>query len=304
MAVLIVLSALSMAWFFSANTVALDGLNGLPDNVKTIVNDSQLFIDNTVEDLEYVTKTNFDEFSDNINTDIDQISENVTKTIASVIEQINFNKLVDISKFLTNLATDFNENKLPEWDLVLTKLTDQLNIIDGNATDFKDAVADSVYCKGSPDLEICKTIANIPSLEISLISDLNLKQYELSKPVLDAIKDVNKVLEDADEMINSFSSDFITDNIQSIKDTIEDLKKDINSQVDDIIKQVNNFNVEDAYENNFEEYLIEAQDYFDYVYYGVLGFGLFLVAILALYTIGILLGSFGSVGGPAKRQGT
>ena len=44
MAVLIVLSALSMAWFFSANTVALDGLNGLPDNVKTIVNDSQLFI--------------------------------------------------------------------------------------------------------------------------------------------------------------------------------------------------------------------------------------------------------------------
>ena len=57
-------------------------------------------------------------------------------------------------------------------------------------------------------------------------------------------------------------------------------------------------------ENNFEEYLLEAQDYFDYVYYVVLGFGLFLVAILALYTIGILLGSFGSVGGPAKRQGT
>ena len=228
----------------------------------------------------------------------------MNQTIDSVIEQINFNKLVDISKFLTNLATDFNENKLPEWDGVLTKLTDQLNIIDGNATDFKKTVADSEYCKDSPDLAICKTIANIPSLDISLISDLNLEQYKLSEAVLQAIKDVNKVLENADQMINNFSSDFITDNIQSIKDTIEELKKDINTQVDDIIKQVNNFNVEDAYENNFEEYLLEAQDYFDYVYYGVLGFGLFLVAILALYTIGILLGSFGSVGGPAKRQGT
>ena len=302
MAVLIVLSALSMAWFFSANTVALDGLNGLPDNVQTIVNDSQLFIDNTVEDLEYVTKTNFDEFSDNINTDIDQISENVNKTIDSVIEQINFNKLVDISKFLTNLATDFNENKLPEWDGVLKKLTDQLVSIDDKATDFKNTVAESEYCSGN-DLPICNTIADIPPLQISLISGLNLDDYKLTEDVLQAIKDVNKVLEDADEMINSFSSDFITDNIQSIKNTIEDLKKDINTQVDDIIKQVNNFNVEDAYENNFEEYLIEAQDYFDYVYYGVLGFGLFLVAILALYTIGILLGSFGSVGGPAKRQG-
>ena len=304
MAVLIVLSALSMAWFFSANSVALDGLNGLPDNVKTIVNDSQLFIDSTVDELKYVTDDNFNEFSKNIEADIDQISENVTKTIDNVTEQINFNKLVGISKFLTNLATDFNEKKLPEWDLVLKNLTDQLVSIDGKATDFKKNVADSAYCKGNPDLEICKTIANIPPLDISLISGLNLTQYKLSGAVLKAIQDVNKVLEDADKMINSFSSDFITDNIQSIKDTIEDLKKDINKQVDDIIKQVNNFNVEDAYENNFEEYLIEAQDYFDYVYYGVLGFGLFLVAILALYTIGILLGSFGSVGGPAKRQGT
>ena len=186
----------------------------------------------------------------------------MTKTIDSVIEQINFNKLVDISKFLTNLATDFNENKLPEWDGVLTKLTDQLNIIDGNATDFKKTVADSEYCKDSPDLAICKTIANIPSLDISLISDLNLEQYKLSEAVLQAIKDVNKVLENADQMINNFSSDFITDNIQSIKDTIEDLKKDINTQVDDIIKQVNNFNVEDAYENNFEsiDYQLKPND--------------------------------------------
>ena len=260
--------------------------------------------DSTVDELKYVTDDNFNEFSDNIDTDIDQISENVNKTIDSVIEQINFNKLVDISKFLTNLATDFNNNKLPEWDGVLKKLTDQLVSIDGKATDFKNTVAGSEYCKDSPDLEICKTISEIPSLQISLISDLNLEQYKLSETVLGAIQEVNKVLEEADEKINSFSSDFITDNIQSIKNTIEDLKKDINTQVDDIIKQVNNFNVEDAYENNFEEYLLEAQDYFDYVYYGVLGFGLFLVAILALYTIGILLGSFGSVGGPAKRQGT
>ena len=116
MAILIVLSTLSMAWFFSANTAALDGLDSLPDNVKTIIDDAQIFINNTEDELKYVTKTNFDEFTTNIDNAISDIEKNVNETIDSVIKEIHFNELVDMSEFLMNLATDFNTVQLIKWE--------------------------------------------------------------------------------------------------------------------------------------------------------------------------------------------
>ena len=96
MALLIVLSTLSMAWFFSANSAALDGLNRLPDNVRVIVNDTQLFIDNTENQLRYVTNNNLNEFMKNIDNDINDVSDNLTGTIDGAIEDIHFYQMVNM----------------------------------------------------------------------------------------------------------------------------------------------------------------------------------------------------------------
>ena len=95
MAILVVLSTLSMAWFFSANTAALDGLNSLPENVQIMVDDAQFFINNTESELVYVTNNNFDEFSENVDTAIEDIKTNIDTTIDTVIEDIHFDKLDD-----------------------------------------------------------------------------------------------------------------------------------------------------------------------------------------------------------------
>ena len=122
MALLIVLSTLSMAWFFSANSAALDGLNRLPDNVRVIVNDTQLFIDNTENELRYVTNNNLNEFMKNIDNDIIDVSDNLTGTIDGAIEDIHFYQMVNISTFLSELAIDFHDTRLDEWKLSLKKL--------------------------------------------------------------------------------------------------------------------------------------------------------------------------------------
>ena len=302
MAILIVLSALSMAWFFSANTVALDGLNGLPDNVKTIVNDTQLFIDTTKSELIYVTDTNFEEFTDNIDTNIDEISTNLTDTITHVIDEIHFQKLLDISSHITDLAIDFHDVKLEEWKTVLNTSVQQIQHISTLLESFKSEA--STYCIANP-LPICASISSLPSVDTEILPKPNtLDTYQLDETIMNAIQGVKNALEKAEQDINSFSSDFTDDKINEIKRTIDDLKDYITEQIQDFIKQIDNFSVQEMYDKDLEQYLLDAQDYFDYVYYGVLGFGLFLVAILALYLIGILLGSFGSVGGPAKRQGT
>ena len=302
MAVLIVLSALSMAWFFSANTVALDGLNGLPDNVKTIVNDTQLFIDTTKSELIYVTDTNFEEFTDNIDTNINEISTNLTDTITHVIDEIQFQKLLDISYHITDLAIDFHDVKLDEWKTVLSRLINQTQDISTLLEDFKSEA--ETYCASNP-LTICDSISSLPSVDTEILPKPNaLDGFELGVEIMNAIEGVKNAIKKAEQDINNFSSDFTDDKINEIKKTIDDLKDDITEQIQDFIKQIDNFSVQEMYDKDLEQYLLDAQDYFDYVYYGVLGFGLFLVAILALYLIGILLGSFGSVGGPAKRQGT
>ena len=127
MAILVVLSTLSMAWFFSANTAALDGLNSLPDNVQIIVDDAQLFINNTESELMYLTNNNFNEFSENVDATIDDIDQNIRDTIDNVITDIHFNELVNISNFLIELATNFNTVQLDEWETVLIELRSQLS---------------------------------------------------------------------------------------------------------------------------------------------------------------------------------
>jgi gas vesicle protein len=296
-----VLSALSMAWFFSANTVALDGLNGLPDNVKTIVNDTQLFIDTTKSELIYVTDNNFEEFTDNIDTNIDEISTNLNDTITHVIEEIHFQKLLDISNHITDLAIDFHDVKLGEWKTVLLGLINQVQDISTLLASFKSEAV--TYCESNP-LPICTSISSLPNVDTEILPKPNtLDGFQLDDNIMNAIQDFKNAIDQAEQDINNFSSDFTDDKINEIKTTIDDLKEDISEQIQDFIKQIDNFSVQEMYDKDLEQYLLDAQDYFDYVYYVVLGFGLFLVAILALYLIGILLGSFGSVGGPAKRQG-
>ena len=293
-----------MAWFFSANTAALDGLNSLPDNVQIIVEDAQLFINNTESELVYLTNNNFNEFSENVDTTIDDIDQNIRNTIDTVITDIHFNELVNISNFLIELATNFNTIKLDEWETVLIELRSQLSGIKNKIEKFKTDVYDSPFCQATPTDSICVAVEQIPDLDTTLLPQpTELDQFKLSTDILNAIDEVRNATNDADTLIKSFTSEFIQDNVEEIKNKINEIKTDINKEVDDIIQDINKFSVETLYEDELQKPLLDAQDYFDYVYYTVLGFGLFLVAILALYAIGICLGAFGKVGGPAKRQG-
>ena len=307
MAILVVLSTLSMAWFFSANTAALDGLNSLPENVQIMVDDAQFFINNTESELMYVTNNNFDEFSENVDTTIEDIKTNVDDTIDTVIEDIHFDELVRISYFLMNLATDFNDHQLDDWERALRTLRNQLGSVKYKIQEFKQIAMDSLYCPNpTPPLtpEICKTIDDIPKIDMSILPTPNqLEDYKLDPAIINAINGVKSVLDEAEGLINGFSSQFIDDNVKEIREKIDEIRNDITNEIKDIIDDINEFSVEELYEDELQKPLLDAQDYFDYVYYTVLGFGLFLVAILALYAIGICLGAFGKVGGPAKRQG-
>ena len=173
--------------------------------------------------------------------------------------------------------------------------------ISGSIDGFKTSVLD--YCNNYPQLQICNDVTNLPDVNLNLIEGINLDNFQITDETMEAIEKVKEYIDESDTMLNEFSSNFTTDNIQKINKTIHEIGDDITDQASDIIDSINEFSVEQYYDEELEKFLLDAQEYFDYVYYGVLGFGLFLVAILAFYLIGILLGSCGSIGGPAKRQG-
>ena len=78
----------------------------------------------------------------------------------------------------------------------------------------------------------------------------------------------------------------IIDPIKDAQDSIKDLQNSL--QTDNII---------------FDMTIYDFKDYFQYIYYGFLVFGLFLVFILAFYLLGTLMGTCGSVDGPSRKTG-
>ena len=72
LAILLVCGTLSMAWFLSANNFMFAGVEDLPNNLKDVAIDLDLFLNNTATELEHVAKDNYDEFRTQVEKDIEK----------------------------------------------------------------------------------------------------------------------------------------------------------------------------------------------------------------------------------------
>lgn len=107
MAILVLLATLSMAWLFSANNFTDQGLNNLPDNIHTVVTDSDLFISNTVMELEHVSGNNYNEFTSYVKADIDKVKDMVQSTMDEALITLSISNLTDMAGFFNRTLSDF-----------------------------------------------------------------------------------------------------------------------------------------------------------------------------------------------------
>ena len=109
MAILVLLATLSMAWLFSANNFTNQGLNNLPDNIHTVVSDADLFIDNTVMELEHVSDKNYNEFAMNVKGNIDQVKTMFQETMDEAIITLSISNLTGLADFFNKTLVEFEK---------------------------------------------------------------------------------------------------------------------------------------------------------------------------------------------------
>jgi hypothetical protein len=119
-----------MAWYFAANNFAQDGLERLPDNFDILAGDLDLFVNNTVMELEHVTGANLDELQDNIENDINDAVDSLDSLVLKLVNNTGLSDLIKIADFFNSTAQGFVNQKKDELTVKLT------GSVDSSITDF------------------------------------------------------------------------------------------------------------------------------------------------------------------------
>ena len=111
LAILLVCGTLSMAWFFSANNFMFAGVEDLPNNLKDVAIDLDLFLNNTATELEHVAKDNYDEFRTQVEKDIEKAKGGFEQMVNQVTDIIQFQEMVNIAEFLNGTAHEYKKEQ-------------------------------------------------------------------------------------------------------------------------------------------------------------------------------------------------
>ena len=304
MLVMIILATLSMAWYFSANNFTLSGLDNLPDNVDTVLGDFDLFLGNTAEEVNHLNATNIGELRHNILDDI----ENITDQIGDIAADLELQELVDIVGFFGDTTGEFVNDFEPKLLENLKNVNNDLADLSTNIINLGDSI--SPLCSIPTPPSWCEGLAGqfdtlsqgVLDLKDVIPADLSGISQNIDQALVTQINDLHDTLQEGMNALTNFTIDdkmfddlqtAISDNLKEIIDPI----KDAQNSVKDFQKSLHTDNI------IFDMTIYDFKDYFQYIYYGFLVFGLFLVFILAFYLLGTLMGTCGSVDGPSRKTG-
>ncbi len=221
--------------------------------------------------------TNYDEFKVFVNSDIVQIGQNVTQIVKLAVERLKFDKILSLVGFFDTTASGL-DGKIDEFKGNFQNLTDQAQQINEDLKSLGDEM--ERYCNASvtpvPNCDQIVTDINAIQLSIDDLPDVNqFDDVQINDGVLAQISELKKTLNDARASIDKFSDDFIQDNIAGINTTLNEVGKTVKKNVQNILDGLDSLDLMERYKE-IENDLLQAQDLFDYVFYGFVAFGLFL----------------------------
>jgi len=101
-------------WYYASNSVLQTGVEVLPDKIDVAFHDINLYINNTVKQVDHLAVVNFGEVRTQFKVELNNTGDELSQTFDAILEKIEFEHLVNVSRFITDTALQFNDEILEE----------------------------------------------------------------------------------------------------------------------------------------------------------------------------------------------
>ena len=96
-------------WYYASNSVLSDGIDVLPQKLDDAFDDIDLYINNTVKQVDHLAFDNFKEVRERFNDSMTETEVNLNETMNAIVKEIEFNQLINMTKFVAEKSLNFND---------------------------------------------------------------------------------------------------------------------------------------------------------------------------------------------------
>ncbi|XP_045477770.1 prominin-like protein isoform X2 [Harmonia axyridis] len=285
---------------FVTNARLQDGFESLPHDIRTSVQDTDKFLNNTNNEIDILLKKNFREFSDNIKNSLDECSDIVFKELEQISNATSMDDIKDIADQFPYIRKDYEllKNSTDELRIYASQLNDAVRRIK------RDLLALLKDCVGK--LEQCNTLNNdIAKLQTNVdfdkLPDINAQIRELDEivdntnweEIARGKEKLDKIQRDIRNAVKN-NTDIAYEKIQEAGRMIEKNSDKITSTVNKLRRKLHEI---DRGEHGQESVLDTAQTYIDqydaYRQYVSVAICFILLAITLFVSLGLICGICG-----------
>ena len=249
------------------------------------MNDGELFINHTIEELRYLLVENFEETIVIFNGTLENIEDEFHNYTDNITVIIHLDEMKNITDQFVNIVKEYNTNAGELNNMKSIKQGIETNI--GEILDICKALNSRPPC---PDLET--QLDNVGEL----LASIDITIPTVTDDQLQNLNDLTKIFDDVESALNevNISSVFgdITDQIGEVKTTLAD-------QADSLIGPIQD-NIGDIFTQTgsiVDDMKSLRDDYFPYFKTATLVLGSFFVVVLAIFLLGVCCGSCSKRGG-------
>lgn len=280
---------------FVTNEYLEEGAYSLPSNIRTSINDTQLYINNTKMEINNLLITNFNELDNTLNTILHDSGQIVKEKLGEISKAQVLSNLTAVVSGLSTIRKD-----LSSIDYLTKKLQEKAMELELALKDTRKSLLEKLHeCRSQQacldflktynitNLSIESNFTQLPDVTASLNNVSALVENDIENEVLKGSKEFEKVRSSIQQSVDS-NIPYIAQNIKKAGLAISDTAEKINNVLDKVQKILSEYTSEPI--DTGEAYL---KEYGDYRYYVGLGVSCTVLIVLSCLTFGLFCGYCG-----------
>ena len=257
-----------------------------------------MFVNTTVAEVDYFANENVGELLGFFDGELDGAAAILNKVVDDTLIDIKFDDITNITNFVFNVSKSFEDQDKDKASNLLKNLELDVDNIKLNLSDMQVAFS-NIRGECGADTT-CQGVVDSATGAITDIRN-SLDGYNLIEDTIAAINNIVvnvtqievlvNLTDTAEDVLRNFSTAFVEDYTQVIKDDVHEVTKDIQSQITNLTKELNNIDL-----NNTEaiqdigSQIDDFASYTDYILYATLAPAILLGIALLLSCFGLIIG--------------
>ena len=253
-------------------------------SLDAIIYDTNLFISNTVDQIDYFTNENFDELTDKIDEVIEKLENDADEVGVYLLDESGYRDITEITKYLNYTLDDFVEVESVTIVEMLNNGTASLEDLQSDletfqAADWSELTSPNAFCtdwgntnpSDSGMLTCAELIAAkdaIPALDTTVFNGV-IATFETEvgalSLVIDPLAGLTNILVDGENMLGNLSGQF---DLTELTDVIDGIKEDVQEEINVVLDGFEDIELERPAE--LDELQSSLDEYGSYATYAVM----------------------------------